>query len=84
MDYYTRNRLLSKIAGNTTNRSNVFLVWISVGFFDGFQLTRSGQFPQRSVQVGPEINRPERPPRVLHRRAVRFWRDAWSHDDGDV
>jgi hypothetical protein len=37
VDYYTRNRLLSKIAGNTTNRSNVFIVWISIGFFDGYQ-----------------------------------------------
>ena len=37
IDYYTRQRLLSKIAGNTTQRSNVFLVWISVGFFEAYQ-----------------------------------------------
>jgi hypothetical protein len=37
VDYYTRQRLLAKISGNTTNRSNVFLVWISVGFFEGYQ-----------------------------------------------
>lgn len=37
IDYYTRQRLLSKISNNTTNRSNVFIVWISVGFFEAYQ-----------------------------------------------
>ncbi|MBI3862234.1 MAG: hypothetical protein HY290_10100 [Planctomycetia bacterium] len=38
VDYYTRQRLLSKIAGNTTPRSNVFLVWVTVGFFEAYEL----------------------------------------------
>jgi len=30
---WRRNELLSKIASNTTSRSNVFGVWITVGYF---------------------------------------------------
>src|SRR4029079_13498029 len=37
IDYHTRQRLLSQIAGNTTQRSSVFIVWITVGFFDVYQ-----------------------------------------------
>lgn len=40
-DHYTRNRLLSKIAGNSTTRSNVFVVWITVDFFEAVPV-RSG------------------------------------------
>ena len=49
VDYYTRHRLLSKIHGNTTTRSNVFVVWITVGFFQAIENT-PGQ-----VQIGEEI-----------------------------
>jgi len=34
VDYFTRNRILSKIMGNTTTRSNTFIVFVSVAFFD--------------------------------------------------
>lgn len=37
VDFYTRNRLLSKIAGNTTNRSNVFFVFIQVDYFEAVE-----------------------------------------------
>jgi len=52
VDYYTRQRLLSKIAGNTTQRSNVFLAWITVGFFEGYQPN-----PNRAdvIQIGAEM-----------------------------
>ena len=53
VDYYTRNRLISKIAGNTTPRSNVFLVWVTVGFFEGYQ-PDSVNFPN-AVQIGAEM-----------------------------
>ncbi len=53
VDYYTRNRLLSKIAGNTTNRSNVFIVWISVGVLRRHQ-PDSVNFPG-VVQVGGQM-----------------------------
>lgn len=33
-DYHTRNRILSKIMGNTTTRSNTFLVFLSVAYFE--------------------------------------------------
>src|SRR5207302_633791 len=53
IDYYTRNRLISKIAGNTTPRSNVFIVWISVGFFEAFQPNPAGA--PNVVRVGAEL-----------------------------
>jgi hypothetical protein len=36
IDYYTRQRLLSKIAGNTTQRSNVFMVWMTISYFEAY------------------------------------------------
>jgi hypothetical protein len=33
LDYATKQRLLARLAGNTTTRSNVFFVWIQVDFF---------------------------------------------------
>jgi hypothetical protein len=33
LDYSTKQRLLSRLVGNTTTRSNVFFVWIQVDFF---------------------------------------------------
>ncbi|QDV20930.1 hypothetical protein Pan153_56100 [Gimesia panareensis] len=33
-DFHTRNRILSKIMGNTTTRSNTFLVFLSVAYFE--------------------------------------------------
>ena len=32
-DYATKQRLLSRLVGNTTTRSNIFFVWIQVDFF---------------------------------------------------
>lgn len=34
VDPHARHRLLAKVANNSTNRSNVFMVWVTVGFFD--------------------------------------------------
>ena len=53
VDFYTRSRLLSKIAGNTTNRSNVFIVWITIGFFEGFQYDAVNT--PNLIQVGAEM-----------------------------
>ncbi|MBX3444528.1 MAG: hypothetical protein KF774_19160 [Planctomyces sp.] len=47
VDFHTRNRLLAKIHNRTTNRSHVFMVWTTVGFFEAHRLTASGE-----VQVG--------------------------------
>jgi hypothetical protein len=53
VDYYTRNRILSKIAGNTTNRSNVFAVWMTVGFFEGYRPDPVNN--PDAVQIGAEM-----------------------------
>jgi hypothetical protein len=36
-DYHTRNRLLCKIANNTTNRSHVFMIWLGYELFEAHQ-----------------------------------------------
>lgn len=50
VDFHTRNRILSKIMGNTTTRSNTFLVFLSVAYFEasGDGLTT----PDDLVQIG--------------------------------
>jgi hypothetical protein len=60
IDYYTRQRLLSKISGNTTPRSNVFLVWLTVGFFEAYEAVpaqMTGTTPTQSavLQIGAEM-----------------------------
>ncbi|MBS0265333.1 MAG: hypothetical protein JSS02_25590, partial [Planctomycetes bacterium] len=58
IDYYTRQRLLAKIAGNTTARSNVFMVWVTVGFFEAYEAVPAVSTPNGSttavMQIGAE------------------------------
>jgi hypothetical protein len=55
VDPYTRHRLLSKIIGNTTTRSNVFLVWISVDFFEAVEVPYG---TDQVIRVGGPLNPP--------------------------
>jgi hypothetical protein len=48
---FVRRRILSKIAGNTTNRSNVFVVFISVQFHEAVEDSTTG-----AVRIGGRID----------------------------
>lgn len=39
VDYHTKNRILAKIANNSTTRSNVFFVWVGVDLFEAHRNT---------------------------------------------
>jgi hypothetical protein len=54
VDFHTRNRILAKIAGNTTNRSNVFVVFMSVAYFKA----TSNDFddPEQNVRIGARVS----------------------------
>ncbi|MGE0374665.1 MAG: hypothetical protein AB7Q45_04550 [Planctomycetaceae bacterium] len=52
VDFHTRNRLLAKVANHTTNRSNVFAVWLTVGFFEAHQ---PDPLNTQVVQIGGEM-----------------------------
>jgi hypothetical protein len=51
VDYATRNRVLSKILQNTTTRSNVFFVWITVDFFQAKDVSP----PNGVVRIGAKL-----------------------------
>jgi hypothetical protein len=50
VDPLTRHRLLRKVVNNSTTRSNVFIVWISVGYFEAIQHTNG------DVQIGGPLS----------------------------
>ncbi|QDT55611.1 hypothetical protein Pan44_36570 [Caulifigura coniformis] len=54
VDYHTRNRLLAKIHNRTTNRSHVFIVWTTVGFFEAHRLDTTNGAASGEVQIGAE------------------------------
>jgi hypothetical protein len=52
VDFHTRNRLLAKIHNRTTNRSHVFIVWTTIGFFEGHRIASGAAAGE--VQIGAE------------------------------
>ena len=56
VDVQTRHRLLAKVANNSTTRSNVFIVWASVGFFKAYYDTTAQVY-----RIGEELDTSEFP-----------------------
>jgi hypothetical protein len=56
-DYTARHRVLSKILQNTTTRSNVFLVWMQVDFFQARDINP----PNGVVRIGQMLPQPGGP-----------------------
>jgi len=52
VDYHTRNRLLAKIANNSTNRSHIFAMWVGYELFEAHQPNASNP---DIVQIGARI-----------------------------
>lgn len=52
VDFHTRNRLLGKIHNRTTNRSHVFVVWTTVGFFEAHRIASGAASGE--IQIGAE------------------------------
>jgi len=50
VDPLSRHRVLSKIMGNTTNRSNVFVVYVTIGMFECLEL------PSGAVRIGGQMD----------------------------
>jgi len=54
----------------------VFIVWITVGFFEGFRPIRS--ISRIAIQVGAEDDRSAAAARVLYRPIARCSKNAWD------
>ncbi len=52
VDHHTRNRILAKIANNSTNKSHVYFVWMGVGYFEAHRESTSGN---NNVQIGARL-----------------------------
>ena len=52
VDPILRHRLLSKIAGNSTTRSNVFVVYVTIGMFECVELPA----PNGAVRIGGQMD----------------------------
>lgn len=59
LDYATKQRLLSRLIGNTTTRSNVFFVWIQVDFFQAKDVGPSlSPLDTGVVRIGAKLGSP--------------------------
>ncbi len=75
-----RNSILAKIGGNTTTRSHVFAVWVTVGFFRVEPGTENLKVPLLGAEVGSETGRAKR-----HRAFFVIDRSqATEYEPGDI
>jgi hypothetical protein len=59
---YQKQELLRKIFNSTTTRSNVFAVWLTVGYFEVARGPNTGAYvgdQSRPVKLGPEVGKSE-------------------------
>jgi hypothetical protein len=52
LDHHTRDRILSKVANNSTYKSHVYYVWMAVGYFEAHETTVAGvRYPQIGARI---------------------------------
>lgn len=54
LDHHTRDRILAKIANNSTTKSHVYLVWTAVGYFEAHNVVTAGN-PDGVPQIGARM-----------------------------
>ena len=54
LDHHTRDRILAKIANNSTTRSHVYLVWTAVGYFEAHNVVTAA-YPGGVPQIGSRM-----------------------------
>ena len=75
----TRHRMLSKIAGNTTTRSNAFAVFISVDFFEAYEDTSNG-----AIRIGGKLIIDESDPDLVASTRNELYRGFFIVDRSDA
>lgn len=55
LDHHTRDRILAKVANNSTSKSHVYLVWTAVGYFEAHQVPAASLPGGVATQIGARM-----------------------------